>query len=104
MASPSYQLTHGAADDLHSIARYTVQTWGIEQARNYEEQLKTCFEQIASGQVQARHPIPRRKDLLHARCQSHHIFYMAKANQPPLIIAVLHERMDLINRLKSRLS
>lgn len=104
MTAPCYQLTKEAAEDLRSIAHYTIDTWGIVQAKKYETQLKDCFEQIAQGNALARHPIPKRKDLLHTRCEHHHIFYTLRTDKPPLILAILHERMDLIQRLNSRLT
>lgn len=104
MASPSYQLTREAAEDLRSIALYTIEKWGIDQAKLYEAQLKACLEQIASGEAIPRNPIPHRPEILHARCQHHHLFYTRTPEQLPLIIAILHERMDLIARLESRLT
>jgi toxin ParE1/3/4 len=39
-----------------------------------------------------------------ARCQHHYAFYVHPEAQKPLILAVLHEQMDLLARLGERLS
>jgi len=36
-------------------------------------------------------------------CKKHYLFALSEPDKPLLIIAVLHEQMDLINRLKNRL-
>jgi toxin ParE1/3/4 len=38
-----------------------------------------------------------------AACRKHYIFCMHRADAPAQILAILHERMDVIARLKSRL-
>ena len=100
---PSYLLSREAADDLRAIARYTIKTWGIEQAKTYESELKACLEKIGNGQAFPRRPIPGRSDLLHFRCNHHYIFYHLQPDRPPLILAILHERMSLVDRLRRRL-
>jgi toxin ParE1/3/4 len=37
------------------------------------------------------------------RCQHHYIYCVKLAKTTPLIIAILHERMDLIARISERL-
>lgn len=51
---PEYELTTFAEDDLKSIARYTLDTWGLEQAKRYERVLVTRFHQIAKGHISPR--------------------------------------------------
>ena len=38
-----------------------------------------------------------------ASCGKHFIFCMPQAGRPSVILAILHERMDLMARLKNRL-
>lgn len=99
-----YELTTFAEDDLKSIARYTLDTWGIEQAKRYERLLVTRFRQIAQGRIRPRAFLSHRQDLLFTHCEHHCIFYSIREAQCPLILAVFHERMDLMQRLKNRLS
>ena len=37
-------------------------------------------------------------------CEHHFIFCLPREAEPALIVAILHERMDLVMRLKGRLS
>jgi plasmid stabilization system protein ParE len=39
-----------------------------------------------------------------ARCQHHYVFCLPRENAPALIVAILHERMDLMKRLVDRLN
>jgi plasmid stabilization system protein ParE len=96
-----YVLTAAAEADLRSIIRYTRQHWGNAQTRRYIAQLTTGFEQIAGGQgkdMSSLHP-----GLLMARCQHHYLFCLPRPDAPALIVAILHERMDLMARLADRL-
>lgn len=105
MARPTreYELTGAADDDLLAIARYTIKKWGIDQARRYDATLESCFTAIGSGKIRRRVFLKRRPELLFTHCEHHYIFYITRNNHCPLIIAVLHENMNLITRLKKRL-
>ena len=106
MARPThdYELTEAADGDLLSIARYTIKKWGVEQAWRYEAALETCFAAIGKGKIRSRVFLKKRPELLFIHCRNHYIFYITRDNNCPLIIAVLHENMNLVTRLKNRLS
>jgi hypothetical protein len=38
-----------------------------------------------------------------AQCEHHYVFCLPRLDRPALIVAILHERMDLIVRLAGRL-
>jgi plasmid stabilization system protein ParE len=38
-----------------------------------------------------------------ARCERHYVFCFPRLDAPALIVAILHERMDLVARLENRL-
>ena len=99
-----YELTPDAEADLREIARYTRRQWGEAQSRQYARTLATCFQNIVDGEIVRRSFSNRFPELLAARCEHHFIFYLYPEGQKPRIIAVLHERMDLIVRLRDRLS
>jgi len=42
-----YRLSNQAKADLNEIADYTIETFGIEQARRYRDGLETCFQTLA---------------------------------------------------------
>ena len=100
---PDYQLTPAAERDLVGVARYTLRTWGIDQARRYEVLLVACFETIASGQARSRELFKSRPEIRFVPCENHYVFFTKPPGAPVLILAVLHERMDLVARLKQRL-
>lgn len=98
-----YRLTPDAEADLWEIARYTLQTWGEAQQRRYEARLIKCFQALAEGTPRARYPLPHRQDVRQIHCQHHYIFAIDTPNEPVTIVAVLHEKMDLMTRLTNRL-
>ncbi len=100
---PEYRLTPDAEDDLLQIAAYTIETWGPGQADRYEAALVQCFGAICRGDAHSRLPIPRRPEIRVTRCRHHYVFSFHADDAPPLIIAVLHENMDLVTRLRKRL-
>ena len=99
-----YDITPAAEADLREIARYTSRQWGQAQSRRYARTLASCFQKIAAGEVVQRSFSDHFPELLAMRCERHLIFYLHPEGQKPQMIAVLHERMDLIARLRGRLS
>jgi plasmid stabilization system protein ParE len=98
-----YILTRSAAAELREVVRYTQREWGTAQCRTDIEQLEKTATELALGQGVFR----RRDDLqpgLRVRLAGrHYIFCLPQTGEPALILAILHERMDLIARLKERL-
>jgi plasmid stabilization system protein ParE len=99
-----YELTPAAEADLQDIARYTLRQWGTEQARRYAGLLDAGFRKIADGSAISRIFSERYPQVRVARCEHHYIFYLHLEGGKPRLIAVLHERMDMIARISSRLS
>ena len=99
-----YELTSAAEADLEAIAEYTLRQWGAEQQARYAALLEAGFAYIADDSA-----IPRRfseayPQVLVTRCGHHYVFYLKpEGTSVPRIIAVLHERMDLVARLHDRL-
>ncbi|MDO3378858.1 type II toxin-antitoxin system RelE/ParE family toxin [Geoalkalibacter halelectricus] len=98
-----YVLTRSAAADLRNIVRYTVEHWGHAQCRSYIADLEAAAGEVALGIGVFR----KHDDLLpglRVRLVGHHyLFCLPRSGQPALILAILHERMDIIARLKERL-
>lgn len=97
----NYQLTLAAEDDLRGIWRYTYDKWGPEQADMYLDQIGDCLDAIGLGRVHSRSSDKLPDGVYVYRCQKHFIFWIDIDNL--IIIAVLHERMDVVERLKDRL-
>lgn len=89
-----YRLSGQAALDLSEIADFTIERFGVEQARRYRDGLKDCFEQLAENPRMGRRAEHLARHLRRFEHQSHVVFYLP---QPagPLIVRVLHSRMDV---------
>ena len=101
---PLYDITPAAQNDLREIARYTEKHWGHAQAMIYGAALDACFDQIVAGTAFSRAFSERFPSVCVTHCEHHYVFFLHPEHQPPTIIAVLHERMDMLQRLSDRLS
>ncbi|MBC8287548.1 MAG: type II toxin-antitoxin system RelE/ParE family toxin [Nitrospinae bacterium] len=98
-----YELTKDAEADLEEIARYTIEEWGEAQAESYLGKISQCFKNITKNKVASRTFSEKFPDAQVIRCEHHYIFYLYLKGEKPIIFAVLHERMDMLTRLKNRL-
>lgn len=103
MTAP-YVLTAAAEDDLRAIVRYTRGQWGEAQTRAYMAKLTRGIERIAAGQGSPKDMSALYPALRMTRCEHHYIFCLPRADGEPLIVAVFHERMELMARLAERLA
>lgn len=99
----AYVLTDAAEADLREIIRYTRRQWGDAQVRSYVAGLERGIERLAKGEgafseLAAIHP-----GLRMALCEHHYVFCLPREAAPALIVALLHERMDLMSRVAERL-
>jgi plasmid stabilization system protein ParE len=99
-----YELTEEAEGDILAIARYTISTWGIDQAQRYAARLEKHLRAIGEQKARTRAFLDHRPDLLVSRVEHHYVFHLERKNQCPLILAVTHESMDLVSRLEDRLN
>ena len=99
----NYEITLEAKKDLKNIARYTDDTWGRNQTRAYERKLIAGFDKIGRGNFVERKFKKAGPDIFLMHCEHHFIFYLRRKSSNPVIFAVLHEHMDLINQIKLRL-
>ena len=98
-----YILTAGAEADLRGIIRYTRREWGTAQVRRYIARLEDGIARLAAGQGSFRDMSELHPALRMAHCEHHCVFCLPRDNAPALILAILHERMDLMMRLADRL-
>ena len=94
----NFEISLEAAQDMEHIWLYTFERWSLEQADRY---LNLIFDEI---EYLSRHPRSG-KDISYIRqnyrcskVKSHLIFYRI-AGHAIEIIRILHERMDVENRL-----
>jgi plasmid stabilization system protein ParE len=97
----SYELTPDAEADLEEIVRYTIEQWGESQAESYLGKISQCFKNIANKKTAAF--LEKFPDACVVRCEHHYVFYLIREEERPVIFAVLHERIDMLIRLKDRL-
>ena len=99
----AYLLTAEADADLDNIFDYTSEQWGLDQAHQYLLKIEECVVQMVNGNARIKDVsdiVPGMRRML---CQHHYIFCLPREGKPALIVAILHERMDLMARIADRL-
>jgi len=99
----NYVLTSKAKADLRAIIQHTRQQWGEAQVRRYIARLETGIAKVALGQGVFKEMDALYPGLRVAHCGHHYVFCLPQGNAPALIVAIFHERMDLMARLADRL-
>ena len=102
--SGAYVLTLEAEADLRGIIRYTRQQWSEKQVRVYIGKLERGITRLATRQGAFRDMSDLYPKLLMAHCEHHYVFSLPRESAPALIVAIFHERMDLMARLAERLN
>lgn len=93
-----YRLSSRAEADLAEIADYTVETFGIEQARRYRDELESCFLTLAASPMIGRSADELGSNLRRYEHQSHIVFYLP-SDLGVFVVRVLHQRMDYARHL-----
>lgn len=91
-----------AINDLSAIWEYTTQNWSEQQADKYYDFLIDSCNQILLLPDIGRNYDIAMKGLKGYQSGKHIIFYFHKENSIIEITRILHERMDLKNRLKDK--
>jgi len=86
---------------VRGIWRYTYETWGFDQAETYFDRIEACCEAVGHKQAQSKTLSGLPDGIRIRRCEHHYIVWLDEDR--PIIIAILHERMDFVRRLKDRL-
>ncbi len=94
-----YELTNKAVEDLTGIWEYTIEKWSEQQADKYFNLLLDSCQDIANNPELGKNYDGITKDLHGLKTNRHIVFYRKRINQPIEITRILHERMDLKNRL-----
>ncbi len=98
-----YERSQEAMLDWQAIVEYTLDSHGVEQTLRYTRGLIECIEAMAIGKGFLRKIDVQGRKVLIKHCQKHYIFGLVRDGSPLLVIALFHERMDLMARLKGRL-
>lgn len=95
-----YRITTLASQDLENIWLYTFENWSIEQADRYLNLIIDEIEYIAQKPNSGFDFSSVRKGYYCSRIKSHILFYrIDQKNDLVEIIRILHQRMDIENRL-----
>jgi plasmid stabilization system protein ParE len=99
----SYELSEDAAADLYEITDYTFENHGDAQTLKYIDTLDECASNLATGHGHYKELPELHLQLRMKHCQHHFIFGVVRESRPMLVVAILHERMKLIERVRKRL-
>lgn len=95
-----YVISEAAANDLESIWVYTNEVWSDMQADRYLNLIFDEIELISKDPTQGKDYSHIREGYFQSRVKSHFIFYrLNKIKMQVEIIRILHQMMDIENRL-----
>jgi toxin ParE1/3/4 len=92
-------LRQKAIDDLNDIWDYTFDQWSEKQADKYYSSLKFACKEIGENPDLGREYTEIKRNLLGFKSGKHIIFYHIISEEEIEVIRILHERVDLKNRL-----
>lgn len=99
MSGALYRIREKAVDDLEQIWIYTFKNWSVEQADRYYNQIISEIEFIANNFSSGRSIKHIKEGYRVSRVKSHLIFYKKGPDEIVEVVRVLHQRMDIENRL-----
>jgi len=92
-------LRQEAIDDLNDIWDYTFEQWSENQADKYYATLRFACKEIGENPEFGRGYSEIRQNLFGLKSGKHIVFYQLISEDEIEIVRILHERMDLKNRL-----
>jgi toxin ParE1/3/4 len=93
-----YVISRKAVSDLEEIWLYTLENWSLAQADRYYSLIFDEIEYICQNPESGKPMNHIRRGYRAAKVKSHLIFYRVK-NETVEVIRILHEQMDIENRL-----
>ena len=93
-------LRQEAIDDLNDIWDYTFTKWPENQSDKYYSSIKFACSQIGQNPELGRVYKEINENLFGLKTGKHIIFYHLISNDEIEIIRILHEQMDMKNRLR----
>ncbi len=95
-----FTVSPAARADLRKIWFYTAENWSVRQADRYVTLVESAFRRIASGKTSGRNADEFKQGYLRLPVESHFVFYRTHASGSIEIMRVLHQRMNLAERLR----
>lgn len=96
----NYRLSKEAIKDLSNIWNFTFEIWSENQANKYYGQIKEGFREISIDPEIGRNFIGVDKSFLGYHVNRHIIFYRKHKTKRIEIVRILHEKMDIPNRMR----
>ena len=97
----SYLISKEALKDIENIWFYTAENWSLEQADRYYSLILDEIEYISENFEVGRDFGHIRKGYRYSKVKSHLIFYKKSKSGRIEITRILHEKMDIENRLNN---
>ncbi|TRX38377.1 type II toxin-antitoxin system RelE/ParE family toxin [Flavobacterium restrictum] len=94
-----YIISEKALEDINNIWIYTADNWSVEQANRYYNLIIDEIEYIVANFDMACDFGKIRKSYKYSKVKSHLIFFKKDKTNEIEVVRVLHERMDIENRL-----
>ena len=98
-----YERSDAALSDWRDIVEYTLDHHGEAQTQKYTTGLIQCIEAMSQSKGHYRDTKIQGRTVRIKHCQKHYIFGLMRKDAPMMVIALFHERMDLMTRLKNKL-
>ena len=96
----TYKISNEAQTDIQNIWLYTFENWSIEQADRYYNLIFDEIEYISENPNSGKDYNHIRKGYYCSKVKSHFIFYKVNLKENEVeIIRILHQQMDIENRL-----
>lgn len=96
-----FKLTNNAVKDLSDIWNYTIYEWSDSQADKYYKLILNACSAIAKKPNKGRAYEEIYPDLKGKKVSKHIIFYRIIDDNSIGVTRILHERMDIKNKLKN---
>lgn len=94
-----YIISEKALEDINNIWIYTAENWSVEQADRYYNLIIDEIEYTVENLNMARDFGKIRKSYKYSKVKSHLIFFKKDKTNEIEVVRVLHERMNIENRL-----
>jgi toxin ParE1/3/4 len=92
-------ISEKALEDLNNIWIYTAENWSVEQANRYYNLIMDEIEFVADNLETTKDFGDIRKDYRYSKVKSHLIFCKRVGDTEMEVVRILHERMELKNRI-----
>jgi toxin ParE1/3/4 len=94
-----YSISEKALHDINAIWVYTSKNWSVDQANRYYNLIFDEIEYVCENYETAKDFSHIRKGYRYSKVKSHMEFYKKNSHNEIEVVRVLHEKMDVKNRL-----